>query len=231
LLPAFLGLDLGEVLDDLRHHGHELDLAWFEPFLSFRFPRLGEVDLAGVHLELHQGLEPWHVLGEETTSAGTSRYVDSSVERVQVSATGLVPGRHLVTCNGVPVPLRAVHGDHGPVAGGVRYRAWSPPSGLHPTIGVHSPLVFDLVDLWNGRSLGGFTYHVVHPGGRSYDRYPVNAAEAESRRAGRFVAGGHTAGRIETGALIAAAAAQGAAQEYSYSVDLRRHPGSAARDR
>ncbi|TWE12734.1 DUF2126 domain-containing protein [Rudaeicoccus suwonensis] len=213
LLPAFAAADLRDVvgyLNDGLHNAPPFDLAWLDPFLEFRFPRLGEVDVEGVHLELRQSVEPWHVLGEEVSQSGTARYVDSSVEKVQVAATGLVPGRHVVTCNGVPVPLVPVPGSGWGFgspgtgsapdtwAGGVRFRAWAPPSALHPTIGVHSPLVFDLVDRWNERSLGGFTYHVVHPGGRSYDDYPVNAEAAESRRNARFEAIGHTSGRVDT---------------------------------
>jgi uncharacterized protein (DUF2126 family) len=150
--------------------------------------------VAGVGLELRAAIEPWHVLGEEVSSAGTARYVDSSCERVQVKTTGAVPGRHLVTCNGVPLPAGRCRSADTTVAG-VRFRAWAPPSALHPTIGVHSPLVFEVIDTWNRRSLGGFTYHVTHPGGRVYDRFPVNAAEAEARRAGRFQPEGNTSGR------------------------------------
>ena len=222
LLPAFAAADLGEVVDDLQAHGIRFEHSWLEPFLEFRFPRLGEVDLAGVHLELRQAVEPWHVLGEEASGTGTARYVDSSVEKVQVAVRGLVEGRHAVTCNRVPVPLTPTAGP-GTSVGGVRYRAWAPPSALHPTIGVHSPLVFDLVDRWNGRSLGGFTHHVVHPGGRSYDAFPVNAASAEARRATRFSATGHTPGPVDVAAWPTAQALLGpTGSEYPCTLDLRR---------
>jgi uncharacterized protein (DUF2126 family)/transglutaminase-like putative cysteine protease len=225
MLPAWAAADLDDVLADLREHGFDFDPAWFEPFLAFRFPRIGDVEVAGVELRLHQALEPWHVLGEEASSGGTARYVDSSVERLQVSAAGLVPGRHLVTCNGIPVPLHPVAGAAGRLVGGVRYRAWAPPSALHPSIGIHHPLVVDLIDLWNGRSLGGCTYHVVHPGGRSFERYPVNAAEAEARRARRFLTTGHTPGPVDVAALRAAAA-RAVAAEFPMTLDLRRHPSA-----
>ncbi|WP_088318223.1 DUF2126 domain-containing protein [Kineosporia sp. R_H_3] len=222
LLPAFAAADLAEVTEDLRAHGIAFEDSWLEPFLEFRFPRLGEVDVAGVHLELRYAVEPWHVLGEEATGTGTARYVDSSVEKVQVAVTGLVEGRHAVTCNGVPVPLTPT-ATPGTSVGGIRYRAWAPPSALHPTIGVHSPLVVDLVDLWNGRSLGGFTYHVVHPGGRSYDTYPVNAAAAEARRAARFTATGHTPGPVDVAAWPSSRDLLGpAGGEYPCTLDLRR---------
>ncbi|MGO2111008.1 MAG: DUF2126 domain-containing protein [Pseudoclavibacter sp.] len=231
LLPEYAAADLHDVIADVNEYlattGTDLrfDPSWFDAFLEFRFPRLGEAHVAGVDLELRAGVEPWHVLGEEVTRSGTSRYVDSSVERVQVRASGLVEGRHRVLCNGVPVPMHEVR--PGVAAGGVRYRAWAPPSSLHSTMGVHSPLVFDVVDTWNARSLGGFTYHVVHPGGRNYERPPVNAVEAESRRSNRFAAIGMTGGSL------AGAAPEGASQpvggrEFPFTLDLRRHlPGRA----
>jgi uncharacterized protein (DUF2126 family) len=232
LLPAFATADLADVVAELNRFlggrgdaaagsaGQALfDPAWFDPFLEFRFPRLGEVDIAGVHLELRQAVEPWHVLGEETSATGTARYVDSSVERVQIAATGLVAGRHVVTCNRIPVPL--VSGpDPGLQVGGVRFRAWAPWSALHPTLGVHSPLTIDLVDTWSGRSVGGCTYHVAHPGGRNFDTYPVNAVEAESRRAARFEPRGHTPGPVDIHAWPAPAAR--VTDEYPATLDLRR---------
>ena len=228
LLPAFAMADLAEVVADVDDYLSatgapvHFDVDWFAPFLEFRFPRLGETTVAGVHLELRQAIEPWHVLGEEMTEGGTSRYVDSSVERVQLAATGLNPERHLVTCNGVRVPLRpAPDGDA--LVAGVRFRAWAPWSALHPTMGVHGPLVFDLVDRWNGRSLGGFTHHVTHPGGRNYDDLPVNAVAAETRRGSRFRTDGHTAGRIDVDALPGPRSTDA---EHPYTLDLRRYlPG------
>jgi uncharacterized protein (DUF2126 family) len=223
LLPHWVEADIGEVVDDLRRHGIAFDPAWLAPFLEMRFPRIGTVMAGEVQLELRGAIEPWDVLGEEATGTGTARYVDSSVERIQVSATGLVPGRHVVTCNGVPVPLHPTATRDRRVAG-VRYRAWSPPSALHPTIGIHAPLTFDVVDLAAGRSLGGCRHHVVHPGGRGYERFPVNANEAEARRASRFEAMGHTPGPIDVDALRAPA--PGPAQDYPRTLDLRRIPGA-----
>ena len=229
LLPAYAMSDLHDVvaelnawLDRTAPRAPRFDPAWFDPFLEFRFPRLGEVSVAGVHHELRQAIEPWNVLGEEVSESGTSRFVDSSVERVQVRATDLVEGRHVVTCNGVPLPM-ARQGAPGSMVAGVRFRAWAPWSALHPTIGVHGPLVVDLVDRWNSRSLGGFTYHVVHPGGRSYDTYPVNAVEAESRRASRFRTTGHTPGPIDPEAWPRlATTTRDAGSEYPCTLDLRR---------
>jgi len=193
MLPHYLWADLKDVIDDLNGAGFPFQLDWYKPFLEFRFPRYGTLQLDDIQIELRTAIEPWHVLGEESTSLGTARYVDSSVERLQVKVSGLTDSRYVLACNGRRVPLRPT-GVHGESVAGVRYRAWQPPSALHPTIGIHSPLVFDLIDTWNGRAIGGCTYRVVHPGGRSYDSFPVNAMEAESRRHTRFQDWGHSAG-------------------------------------
>jgi len=196
MLPHFIELDLRDVLRDLRESGYGFEESWYAPFLEFRFPRHGSVVYEGVSMELRQAIEPWHVMGEQITLGATARYVDSSVERMQVKISGMTDTRHVVTCNGRALPL-APTGMRGEFVAGVRYRAWSPPSALHPTIPIHSPLVFDLVDTWSSRAIGGATYHVVHPGGRSYDSFPVNAMEAEARRFTRFWGHGHTPGPMQ----------------------------------
>lgn len=194
MLPHFVREDFEEVLDDLRRGGFDFDPAWFAPHYEFRFPLLGRVEArGGVALELRQAIEPWHVLGEEVTAGGTSRYVDSSVERIEVKTSGIVDGRHAVTCNGRRLPLRPT-GTNGQKVAGVRYRAWRPPAALHPTIEAQTPLVFDVVDGWNEHSLVGCQYHVAHPGGVAVTLFPRNGLEAESRRAARFWPFGHTPG-------------------------------------
>jgi uncharacterized protein (DUF2126 family)/transglutaminase-like putative cysteine protease len=195
LLPHFVVADMRDVVDELKAFGYPFANEWFDPFAEFRFPRFGSVDYDGVTLELRQAIEPWHVLGEEVAGTGTARYVDSSVERLQIKVCGMTAGRHVVTCNGRTLPLTATGVAREYVAG-VRFRAWAPSSALHPTIGVQTPLTFDLVDVWADRAIGGCTYHVVHPGGRNYDTFPVNANEAEARRVARFWPHGHTAGPL-----------------------------------
>jgi uncharacterized protein (DUF2126 family) len=173
-----------------------MEKEWFAPHYEFRFPRVGDFSKRDVHVELRTALEPWHVLGEEGVPGGAVRYVDSSVERMQVKVTGMVDSRHVIAVNGRRLPLHPT-GVNGEYVCGLRYRAWQPPNCLQPLIGVHGPLTFDLVDTWNHRSLGGCRYHVSHPGGRSHETFPVNAFEAESRRLARFEEMGHTWGFME----------------------------------
>ena len=195
MLPHFVWEDLGWVVNDLNQAGYPFKLEWFAPFQEFRFPHYGTLHVAGIQLDLHRAIEPWHVLGEESTGQGTARYVDSSVERLQVRARNMTGNRFVVTCNGRKVPLRST-GTEGEFVGGIRFKAWAPWSALHPTIGVHSPLVVDVVDTHHNRSMGGCTYHVSHPGGRNYDTFPVNANEAEARRVARFWQHGYTQGEM-----------------------------------
>jgi uncharacterized protein (DUF2126 family)/transglutaminase-like putative cysteine protease len=193
MLPHFIEQDMRDISRDLRAAGYAFDDAWFAPFIEFRFPRYGNVAYQGIQLELRQAIEPWHVLGEEVSTGGMARYVDSSVERMQIKVSGMTDSRHQVACNGRPLPLHPT-GVPGEFVAAVRFKAWAPPSALHPAIGIHAPLVFDVVDSWNGRAIGGCTYHVSHPGGRNYDTFPVNANEAEARRRARFWDHGHSAG-------------------------------------
>jgi len=195
LLPYFVERDFRSVITDLWQAGYPFDQTVFAPHLEFRFPFYGSVCYEGVEIELRQAIEPWYVLGEEPGAGGTARYVDSSVERLQVLVRGLTPERYVIACNGRRLPLQPT-GTQGEFVCGVRYRAWQPPRCLHPTIPVHAPLVFDLVDLTAGRSIGGCTYNVAHPGGRSYETFPVNSNEAEARRRAGFLPYGHTPGSM-----------------------------------
>jgi len=217
MLPHFVDRDCHSVVCDLQQAGYAFKQEWLAPFLEFRFPHHGRVVHEDIELELRAAIEPWHVLGEEVTSQGTARFVDSSVERLQVRVNGMTDSRHIVTCNGRLVPLRPT-GRRGEFVAGVRYKAWQPPSGLHPTIASHAPLVFDLVDTWNRRSIGGCTYHVAHPGGRHEESFPVNANEAESRRIARFWSHGHTPGTLDI-------PVEKSSGDHPYTLDLRWHDG------
>ncbi|MEZ4676004.1 MAG: transglutaminase family protein [Caldilineaceae bacterium] len=197
LLPHYVAADLGEVIEELQRFGYDFRFDWLDPFFEFRFPRFGTATVQGMELEVRMAIEPWHVLGEEVTNQGTARYVDSSVEKVQLKVTGLTEERYIVACNGRRLPLRNT-GVQGEYVAAVRYQAWQPPSSLHPTLRVQAPLVFDIIDSWNSRAIGGCTYHVIHPGGRAYDDYPVNANVAQSRRISRFWDFGHSPGGIFT---------------------------------
>ncbi|TNC83140.1 MAG: IMP dehydrogenase [Oleiphilus sp.] len=195
LLPHFVWEDVKDVCGQLQDWGYPFLLEWLRPFLEFRFPVYGRHQILGMQIELRQAIEPWHVLGEEVSQSGTSRYVDSSLERLQIKISGLVEERYVVCCNRRKVVLTPT-GIPGEYVAGVKYRAWQPPSALHPMLKVNSPLVFDIVDTWSGKAVGGCTYHVTHPGGRSYETFPVNSNEAEGRRINRFFDIGHSIGEL-----------------------------------
>ncbi|HTP38435.1 MAG TPA: transglutaminase family protein [Steroidobacteraceae bacterium] len=214
MLPYFVQQDFRDVVTEQNQAGFPLELAWFAPHFEFRFPKHGDFATHGLELELRHALEPWHVMGEEGGAGGAVRYVDSSVERLQVKVDGMPPDRFALTCNGRRMPLRPT-GITGEFVAGVRYRAWSPASALHPHIGVQAPLTFDLVDTWMNRSMGGCQYHVTHPGGRNYSTFPVNSYEAESRRLARFFRMGHTPGRVVV-------PPESTNIEFPFTLDLRR---------
>jgi uncharacterized protein (DUF2126 family)/transglutaminase-like putative cysteine protease len=213
-LPHFVTQDFDDVLGDLQRAGYPFQREWFAAHHEFRFPLAGTIAHDGLALELRQAIEPWHVLGEEATAGGTARYVDSSLERMEVKVKGMTGSRHVITCGGRRVPLHPT-GRPGEYVAGVRYRAWQPPSALHPTIPVNTPLVFDVLDTWSGRAVAGCTYHVAHPGGKAYDHLPANALEAEGRRISRFFPFGHTQGPQE-------APPEEHNLEFPLTLDLRR---------
>jgi uncharacterized protein (DUF2126 family) len=213
MLPHFAWTDLADVVGDMNDHGFAFDLEWYRPHWAFRFPKIGAVQYDGVELELRNALEPWNVMAEETTQGGTARFVDSSVERLEVKVRGMTRGRHKVLVNGRAMPLRPTA--QGEAVAGVRFKAWQPPHGLHPTIPAHAPLVIEIWDRWRKRSLGGCTYRVAHPGGRNSEIFPVNANEAEGRRLARFEPFGFTGGVFQ-------AANEEFDPDFPYTLDLRR---------
>ncbi|MBU3538637.1 DUF2126 domain-containing protein [Polynucleobacter sp. UK-Gri1-W3] len=218
LLPTFIKMDFADIMEEMQSLGYGFKAEWFAPHLEFRFPLIGQVQTMGVEITLRNALEPWHVMGEENASGATARYVDSSIERLEVRITGLNQSRYAITCNGEPLPLQPT-GVAGEYIAGVRYKAWNPPSSLHPSIGVHAPLTFDVIDTWMKRSVGGCQYHVAHPGGLNYDTFPINAYEAESRRLSRFFRMGHTPGTIEG---VPANINLAVSQEFPFTLDMRR---------
>ncbi|MEZ6138645.1 MAG: transglutaminase family protein, partial [Pirellulaceae bacterium] len=216
MLPYFVWQDFQYVIDDLNRRGIQVAAEWFAPHFEFRFPMIGETTIDGLHVTLRTAIEPWYVLGEEPAGGGTARFVDSSVERLEVRARGLTNLQHVLTCNGRRLPMHPTH-----VAGefvcGVRYRAWQPPACLHPTIPVHTPLIIELIDTWAAHSLGGCMYHVSHPGGKSYEDFPINANAAEARRGSRFFKMGHTPGTIRV-------PLKEVNSSFPLTLDLRRTP-------
>ena len=218
LLPTFIKQDFDDVMAEMRKEGYAFDSSWFAPHYEFRFPVVGSIQSASIELTLRNALEPWHVLGEEGAPGGTARYVDSSLERMEVHVKGLNESRYVVTCNGRALPLQST-GTTGEFAAGVRYKAWNPPSSLHPSIGIDTPLTFDIVDTWMKRSIGGCQYYVAHPGGLNPDTFPVNSYEAESRRMARFAAMGHTPGTL---IIPPATINVPGSREFPFTLDLRR---------
>ena len=185
LLPTHIWRDFEDVLQFLDDRGFALPAEAYQPFIDLRCPVVGSLDAGDLTLEVRNAIEPWMVLGEESTASGTSRYVDSSMERIEVRLQGGIPERHAVLVNGHQLPLRA-SGTAGERVGGVRFRAWAPPHSLHAHLGIHHPITLDIIDTWAKRSLGACAYHVWHPEGRSFDSPPLTRFEASARRAQRF---------------------------------------------
>ena len=183
LLPQPLWQDLDEVLRELAAVDLPLPLEWFAPFLELHFPVLGTVQIGAITLELRVAHESCPVLAEEATSAGVVRFVDSANERAQVRVTGLAPGRYVLACNGRRVPMQP-GGAHDELIAGVRYKTANPQATLHPTTPVLTALVFDLIDTWSGRAVGGCTY-VIPPRPGVGGPVAISPGVAEGEGSGR----------------------------------------------
>jgi len=216
MLPHFIWQDFNSIITLLNREGYDFNIEWFQTFFEFRFPQYGEMHLGDIHLELRMALEPWNVLGEEIAHSSSSRTVDVATERLQIKITGINTKRHIVTCNHRILPLHPT-GKLGEYIAGIRFKAWQLPSTLHPNLPVNKVLVFDVYDKWNKCSLGGCTYYVSHPGGRTYDNYPINAEEAEGRRISRFKTHGHSPNMKQPSIELPN-------NECPYTLDLRRRP-------
>ncbi|HEX5062087.1 MAG TPA: transglutaminase family protein [Kofleriaceae bacterium] len=186
LLPYYMWRDFEDVLAHLAAHDVALPADAYRPFVDLRCPLVGALETGGARVEVRNAIEPWHVLGEEATQTGTARYVDSSMERLEIRSHGLDEERYVITINGVTLPMRRASGGRDVRVGGVRFRAWCPPHALHPHLGIHHPVRVDIIDTWAKRGVAGGTYHVWHPEGRAYDAPPLTRVEASARRAQRW---------------------------------------------
>ncbi|MEM6274600.1 MAG: transglutaminase family protein [Myxococcota bacterium] len=217
LLPTWMWADFQDVLEHLRRSGIDFPDETYRPFLELRCPLVGRFESAGVEVEIRNAIEPWNVLGEELTTTGTSRYVDSSMERIEISAEGFVPERHAIAVNGTIIPVRST-GRSAHVVAGVRFRAWAPPHSLHPHLGIHHPLRIDLYDRWAKRSLAAAAYHVWHPGGQGFEEPPLTRFEASARRSQRFETIGPLAHTVSPRSISSHA-------DTPYTTDMRRLSG------
>lgn len=215
LLPYYMWRDFEDVLAHLAKSGVPLPTEAYRPFVELRCPLVGTLDVDAARVEIRNAIEPWHVLGEEATATGTARYVDSSMERLEIRAYGLDEERYVVAVNGFTLPMRRAAGRDLRV-GGVRFRAWCPPHALHPHLGIHHPLRIDVVDTWAKRGVVGGAYHVWHPEGRAFDAPPLTRVEAAARRAQRFTLEGPAPWPLR-------ARPAEPHPEQPYTLDLRRH--------
>ena len=181
MLPGELWEDLAEVIRDLDRARLPVQADWFAPFLDRRFPTLGEVAMGDVRMAIRTAHEPWPVLAEEAVAGVVTRFIDAANQRVQVELTGLTPTHHILVCNGRRVPLQPTR-TRGRFLAGVRYKAWNPPSSLHPTLWPVYSLVFDLLDARTGEVLGGCTWFPARPSLVGFSAAPAPVASGEPER-------------------------------------------------
>ena len=141
-LPSLAWRDLEEVLADLGAGGYPIPADDFRSIWNWRFPAVLDVeDGAGGRLTVRRAGEPWPTLADTPASGGvTSRFVDSSLRRLEFLATAEFASRWTIAVDGRPLPLAAVAELPDHAIAGLRYRHSRLSPSLHPAIEPQLPL-------------------------------------------------------------------------------------------
>jgi uncharacterized protein (DUF2126 family)/transglutaminase-like putative cysteine protease len=140
-LPTALWMDLTNVLSDLAQFGFGFEPTLFRDIWEWRFPALLEID----GLSVRRGLDAWPLLAETPSIGGnTSRFVDTSAERLEFAATTDFQQDYSVFVNSRELSFRSLSPKE-PVAG-LRYRSSALYPSLHPQLATQLPLWLTLID-------------------------------------------------------------------------------------